>query len=90
MISYIQRLSINKGTTWVEEITWLIQNDLNFEQAKRVIQRERVGYLNSAWNSRSNLEKIRSPRVFKTHAFIGSLPQNFNKIAKVKNNFLNI
>lgn len=33
------------GTTWTQEMVWLIHNDLNFELAKQIKITKRFGYL---------------------------------------------
>lgn len=69
----------------MQEILWLLKNNLDFEQAKKLPQTVRVPFLDMGYFSPKVLDKMDSPRVFKSHFTIPFLPDNFNKIAKVRN-----
>ena len=70
------------GTTWIEEIVWLIKNDLNFELSKKRFHMERVRYIDSGV-SRLELSEIPNPRVFKSHLPLQFLPDNIENKAKI-------
>ena len=72
----------NKGTTWVEEIVWLIKNKLNYEKAKKDFHFVRIPWIDQGM-SQFTFNKIRSPRIFKSHLPIKFFPENFHKTAKV-------
>jgi hypothetical protein len=72
-----------KGTTWVEEIVWLMKNKLNFERAKSEFHYTRVMFIDRGINP--NLLKFTpSPRVFKSHLPIQFLPNKVEQKARVK------
>jgi hypothetical protein len=71
------------GTTWLEEIVWLIVNNLNFEQAKSKFHYfERVMFLDDGVSDAELLD-MKSPRVIKSHFTREFLPDNLNYRAKV-------
>ncbi|KAF5302062.1 hypothetical protein FQR65_LT08612 [Abscondita terminalis] len=77
------------GTTWAQEMIWLIVNDLNFEGAKifvdeRIPVIELSGYwykdsepqhLECHWDSVEYVKKMKDPRCIKTHMIWEKLPQ---------------
>jgi hypothetical protein len=69
------------GTTWIEEITWLIKNGLDFERAKNEFHYVRVPWIDAGF-SKIIIDNMPSPRVFKAHLPIKFLPDSFNKKAK--------
>jgi hypothetical protein len=73
---------LKKGTTWVEEIAWLLNNNLDYKNAADKPHFERVLWLDIGY-SKDYLEEMEAPRVFKSHLLPKYLPDNFNKIQKV-------
>lgn len=73
---------IISGTTWVEEIIWLLRHGLDFEKAKKDFHFMRVPWIDQGF-SNFTISYLPTPRVFKTHFPVRFLPENFNKIAKV-------
>ena len=71
-----------KGTTWVQDICWLLQHDLNYEEFKEKSQISRVLYLDIGIKNEL-LELRSSPRTFKSHLTFDILPENIDKKAKV-------
>lgn len=70
------------GTTWAQEIVYLINNDLNFEEAKKQVLETRFPYLEYPLPGLSTIEKTSSPRLIKTHLPFELLPSSADK-AKV-------
>lgn len=70
------------GTTWTEEIAWLIQNNLDYEKAISIFHHERVVFLDKDPFSKSQAA-IDSPRIFKSHLLLDYLPDNIEKISNV-------
>nr|QNH68007.1 sulfotransferase-like protein 4 [Brachionus rotundiformis] len=69
------------GTTWTEEIVWLVENNLDFEKASTVSHTDRVLFLDEKPLDQS--EQALSPRVFKTHLTFEYLPDQVETNAKV-------
>uniref|UniRef100_U5ENI8 Putative sulfotransferase sult n=1 Tax=Corethrella appendiculata TaxID=1370023 RepID=U5ENI8_9DIPT len=84
------------GTTWAQEMTWLICNDLNFEESKKtdLIVRfpflELTGIRETPFDSFEDAMKQKSPRFIKTHLPVTLLPDQIwtvkPKIIYVKRN----
>ena len=74
--------SIFKGTTWLEEILWLLLNDFDFEKARSIHHYYRVTIVDSG-HSKRLLSEIPSPRLFKSHLPLKFLPESLSKRAKV-------
>lgn len=55
------------GVTWVQEAVWLLNNDLNYDSAKRINITERVPFLEFPSPGISTIEKIKDQRLIKTH-----------------------
>ena len=55
------------GITWLQEIVWLIANDLDFETAKKQIITERFPYFEFQTPGIKSIERIKSKRFIKTH-----------------------
>lgn len=55
------------GTTWLQEIVWLLQNDLNYEKAKSKSIDERFPYLEFPHPGLTTLSKETGRRFIKTH-----------------------
>jgi hypothetical protein len=71
-----------KGTTWLDEIVWLLISNLDFKNAVAKSWADRVLWLDIGF-SKDILDEIESPRVFKSHLLPKYLPDNFNKRQKV-------
>uniref|UniRef100_T1GG42 Sulfotransferase domain-containing protein n=1 Tax=Megaselia scalaris TaxID=36166 RepID=T1GG42_MEGSC len=69
------------GTTWTQEMTWLILNNLDFDQARSVPLETRSPFLEQCLNSRLptpsnfNFESVPSPRLIKCHLPMQLLPK---------------
>ena len=75
------------GTTWLEEIVWLILNDLNFDLSqKKFHYYERVMFIDDGV-SEAEMQEMPSPRVLKTHFTPEFLPEKINEKAKVSEFF---
>jgi hypothetical protein len=71
------------GTTWVQEIVYLIKNDCNFNKAKETKIDERFPFFEVGFPSEKNLNNLESPRFIKTHLPIELLPNDINKKCKL-------
>lgn len=71
-----------KGTTWVEELVWLIKHNANITAANNKYHFERVLFLDRGINDEIT-DFAPSPRVLKTHLLPQFLPQDFDKKTKV-------
>ncbi|XP_055547705.1 luciferin sulfotransferase-like [Wyeomyia smithii] len=73
------------GTTWCQELVWLICNGLNFSAAKSESLRTRfpffdISLIHDAIGGVSSFEKVRnmaSPRFIKTHLPVSMLPKQY-------------
>ncbi|XP_049795666.1 luciferin sulfotransferase-like [Schistocerca nitens] len=73
------------GTTWTQELVWLLMNDLNFEQAKRTPLTDRFPFLELSSiitgvkkppvHSIDIAKNSRSPRLIKSHLPVELLPR---------------
>ncbi|XP_071114288.1 sulfotransferase 1C2-like [Haliotis cracherodii] len=63
------------GTTWLQEIVYLIANDLDFEKARSKILEERFPYLEFVNPGMKAISKMESPRFIKTHLPPSLLPR---------------
>lgn len=70
------------GSTWSQEMIWLLNNDLDFKTAEKIRISERFLHLevdicfkNLSFNSIEQVEKLPSPRHIKSHLPVGLLPQ---------------
>lgn len=70
------------GTTWMEEIVWLLRNNLDFDRAKSEFHHNRIVVLDDSF-SHNYFAKMQSPRVFKSHLPIHFLPANAQTRAKL-------
>lgn len=78
------------GTTWTEEIVWLLQNDLDFDKALNTKHFERVMFIDTGL-SKGKLKELESsnmPRVFKSHLPIQFLPDQVESKSKASFNFI--
>jgi len=64
------------GTTWVQEIVYLLQTDLDFEKAGEKVLETRSPFLEYPYPGLDFVEKMESPRILKTHLPFGYLPEN--------------
>nr|QVK45629.1 sulfotransferase [Brachionus paranguensis] len=73
------------GTTWVEEIVWLLQNNLDFQKSLREDHFERVYFIDMGLSKGKIklLKEMNTTRVFKSHLPIKYLPDNVEKISKI-------
>ncbi|XP_037941829.1 sulfotransferase 1E1-like, partial [Teleopsis dalmanni] len=79
------------GTTWMQELTWLVLNDFNFEIAKQEYLELRSPFLefeidlyDGEGSILKNVTKLKSPRLLKTHMPLPLLPpQVWTKKPKV-------
>jgi hypothetical protein len=55
------------GITWLQEIVWLLSNDLDFKTAKLHSITERFPYLEFPSPGITSIERMKSPRFIKTH-----------------------
>lgn len=67
------------GTTWLQEIVYLIASDLNFEGAAAKNIEDRFPYLEFIWPGISSIEKMQSPRFIKTHLPYSLLPPDIKE-----------
>lgn len=67
----------------MQEILWLLLNNLNYEKAQRVNQFVRVPWIDVGDFSPKILDQMPSPRVFKSHLHAKFFPENFDKTIKV-------
>lgn len=76
------------GTTWTQEMVWLICNDLDFDRAKSESLRTRfpfvdVSLIHDLPNDESSFERVKnltSPRFIKTHLPVSMLPKQYWKV----------
>ncbi len=78
------------GTTWVEEIVWLLVNNLDYEQSKqRSHFYDRITFIDEGV-SEVQMAELTSPRVLKTHFTPRFLPDDFNSKTKATISLFNI
>lgn len=70
------------GTTWVEELVWLIKHNADIRSANNKYHFERVLFLDRGLQPEIT-DFAPSPRVFKTHLLPHFLPDKFINKAKV-------
>ena len=68
----------------MQEILWQLLNNLDFEKGKQINTMIRSPWIDSGFRSEKILEKMPSPRIFKSHLHYQFLPENLNKKARVK------
>lgn len=71
------------GTTWLQEIIYLIENDCDFSKAKAKTLDERSPFIEYPTPGLKAINKMESPRVIKTHLPIELLPNDLEKKSKV-------
>jgi hypothetical protein len=62
------------GTTWVQEIVYLIKNNLDFDKAKASVLEDRFPFLEYPYPGVKSVDKMPTPRLIKTHLPYGFLP----------------
>ncbi|XP_054720276.1 sulfotransferase 1 family member D1-like [Uloborus diversus] len=67
------------GTTWTQEIIYLIHSDLDFEGAKTKGLDERFPYVEHARTDICYVKEMKSPRLLKTHLPYSLLPTDIHK-----------
>lgn len=67
------------GTTWVQEIVYLIQTNLNFQTAKEVSIENRFPYLEYHYPGLKVINEMKSPRLIKTHLPLTLLPEEIKQ-----------
>lgn len=67
------------GTTWLQEIVYIISNDLNFEKAASSSLENRFPYLEFIYPGLSAVSKMPSPRFIKSHLPLSLLPQEIKE-----------
>ena len=70
------------GTTWMQEIVWLLQNDCNFEKASTIPLEERCLFLemrSADTSKQENQHALKSPKVIKSHLTHATLKDALNK-----------
>ncbi|XP_055914030.1 sulfotransferase 1 family member D1-like [Eupeodes corollae] len=71
------------GTTWTQEMTWMLMNDLNFDKSNSIDLLQRSIFFEmeglvpiDTWKNIELLNNQESPRVIKSHLPIGLLPRD--------------
>lgn len=64
------------GTTWVQEIVYLIANNLDFETAESLTLETRFPFLEFIYPGIKSINKLPSPRFIKTHLPLPLLPKS--------------
>lgn len=67
------------GTTWTQEIVYLIHSNLNFEAAKSKGLHERFPYVEHAMTDINTIVNMQSPRLLKSHLPYSLLPPDIIK-----------
>lgn len=70
------------GTTWMQELVWLVLNDFDFETARNVHLEKRGPFLETDFYFNEDItrafkpiEDLKSPRLIKTHLPLSALPR---------------
>ena len=71
------------GTTWLQEMIYLIENDCDFTKAKAKTLEERSPFIEYPSPGIKHINKMNSPRVIKTHLPFEFLPQDVDKKSKI-------
>ena len=67
------------GTTWVQEIVYLISSDLDFQGAEKKHLDERFPYFEFIFPGKKVIDSLQSPRFIKTHLPFSLLPREFKE-----------
>jgi hypothetical protein len=71
------------GTTWIQEMVYVIRHDCNFDKAYAEVLDTRVPFLEFPLPGIDFINKMESPRSFKTHYPLSLLPENIENKSKV-------
>jgi hypothetical protein len=71
------------GTTWIQEIVYLIVNDCNFVKAKSKSIEDRMPFIDYPNPGINAIKNLTSPRIIKTHLPKPFLPEDIEKKCKV-------
>ena len=78
---------LNEGTTWIEEIGWLIKNNLDYETSQKFHHFLRVTPFEVKLTEAQEQflqSGICKSRIYKCHLPLSFLPNNIEKKCKVK------
>ncbi|CAG5133812.1 unnamed protein product [Candidula unifasciata] len=67
------------GTTWLQEIVYLIVNDANFEAASQATIDERFPYFEFVYPGKKAISQMPSPRLIKSHLPLSLLPNQITQ-----------
>lgn len=67
------------GTTWLQEIVYLISTDLDFEKARATKLDQRFPFLEFPFPGHKEIAKMDSPRFIKTHVPFSLLPRQIEE-----------
>lgn len=67
------------GTTWTQEMCWLLMNNMDFEQAEKVDLEIRSPFLELSAENIENAKKTPRPRIVKSHEPMQLLPKSLWK-----------
>jgi len=67
------------GTTWTEEICYLILSNVDLKKANSATLEERIPFLEIPAIGLKGIEELQSPRLIKTHLPYKEIPSNFLK-----------
>ena len=71
------------GTTWIQEIVYLIVNNCDFSKAKSKSIEDRMPFIDFPNPGINAIKKLESPRIIKTHLPKPFLPEDIEKKCKV-------
>ena len=80
--SFLSNQIFETGTTWVEETTWLLNNNLDYARWRNEINMKRIPFIDRCLSDLF-LSQLYSPRTFKSHLELKYLPDNLQNRAKV-------
>lgn len=63
------------GTTWTQEMCWLLMNNLDFEEAKKVHLEVRSPCLEMTGENVQKVNEMKRPRLIKSHESMALLPK---------------
>lgn len=64
------------GTTWVQEIVYLINTNLDFDGARKHNMEDRFPYFEFVYPGLAAIEKQAGPRLIKSHMPLSLLPED--------------
>lgn len=71
------------GTTWVQELVYVIRNDCNFDDASTASIEERIPFIENDFPGIDFVKNMKAPRTLKTHLPLSFFPDNFQNKCKV-------